>query len=238
MPRFPITQSQIKDKKAVISGSDYKHAVKVLRLRVGDELTLFKESGIEYFGIITKIGTKDIEVEVKEVKETQRESRLNITLLQGIPKGNKLDFIVEKATELGVRTLAPVITERSQLIDTRRLERWRKIAREASKQCGRTKPMEVLPITNFSGAIESEIDKDLKIIFWEGATRKLKELTKNHSLKTVTLLVGPEGGFSKKEVEEACDMGFIPIGLGPRILRTETASVVGVTLIQFLFGDI
>src|ERR1700737_2867082 len=127
MRRFPVRQSQIKNSQTTISGSDYRHIVKVLRLKVGHEVTLFDDSGMEHAGVIAAIEKGEIRVAIAESKKVETESRLDITLLQGIAKGNKMDFIVEKATELGVKTIVPVITERSQLRETKKRERWQRV---------------------------------------------------------------------------------------------------------------
>jgi len=240
MPRFPISQNQIKNNLAIVSGSDYRHIVKVLRLKPGNEITLFDEKGVEHFGQITEIGTKEIRITIAESKRIETEPHLNITLLQSIPKGDKMDFIVEKATELGVKTIVPVVTERSQIRKTKRIERWRRIAIESSKQSGRMSPPDILDLISFDKAINSNIKGYLHVIFYEKCQDNIKDIIKPTGKPTenIKIFIGPEGGFSESEVNAAKEKGFIPIGLGPRILRTETAGVVAVAVLQFLFGDI
>src|SRR3990172_5157698 len=226
MPRFPISQNQIKNNLAIVSGSDYRHIVKVLRLKPGNEITLFDEKGVEHLGQITEIGTKEIRITISESRRTEIESGLNITLLQGIPKADKMDFIVEKATELGVKT--------------KRIERWRRIAIESSKQSGRMSPPDILDLISFDKAINSNIKGYLHVIFYEKCQDNIKDIIKPTGKPTenIKIFIGPEGGFSESEVNVAREKGFIPIGLGPRILRTETAGIVAVAVLQFLFGDI
>jgi|DewCreStandDraft_5_1066085.scaffolds.fasta_scaffold02330_8 16S rRNA (uracil1498-N3)-methyltransferase len=240
MPRFPVKQESIKNQTARITGSDYKHITKVLRLRPGDEITLFNEDGIEYTGRIEEIGTKDLKVTILSSRCVKTESNLNITLIQGIPKGDKMDLIVEKATELGVKTIIPTITERTQIRNTEKLKRWQKIAIESSKQCRRTTPPTILEPKGFNEAINISNQSELKLIFHEKNDNYLTNIIKNliQLPVNITICIGSEGGFSETEVATAREKGFTPVGLGPRILRTETASIVAVSILQFVFGDI
>ncbi|HEY7535185.1 MAG TPA: 16S rRNA (uracil(1498)-N(3))-methyltransferase [Thermodesulfobacteriota bacterium] len=239
MPRFPIRQSQIKNNQASISGSDYRHIIKVLRLKPGNAITLFDEKGLEHFGKISELGSKEITITITGSKRVDNESILNITLLQGIPKGDKMDYIVEKATELGVKTIAPVITERSQVRNAKRIDRWRRIVLESSKQSGRMIPPNILDVTSFENAIDFNDTGNLQIILHEKCRDKIRDIINkvNKTSNKVKLFIGPEGGFTKGEVIKAKTKGFIPIGLGPRILRTETAAIVAVTVMQYLYGD-
>ena len=240
MPRFPISQNQINNNLAIVSGSDYRHIIKVLRLKPGNEITLFDNTGFEHLGKITEIGSKEIRITISESRRTETESGLNITLLQGIPKGDKMDFIVEKSTELGVKTIVPVVTERSQIRKTKRIERWRRIALESSKQSGRMLPPDILDLISFDNAIYSHDKGYLHLIFYEKCKDNIKDIIKctGKAKENIKIFIGPEGGFSESEVNAAKENGFIPIGLGPRILRTETAGIVAVAILQFLFGDI
>ncbi len=240
MPRFPVKSHQIKNGHAAISGSDYRHIVKVLRLQIGDEITLFDEGGTEHLGKIEEITSKEIRVAIAESKSVKTESELHIHLLQGIPKRDKMDLIVEKATELGVRTIVPVITERSQVRETKKIMRWQRIATESSKQCGRVTPPEIYEAISFKEALELKNHSGLQLIFYEKCEVKLNDLLQSFSgIPTdITLFIGPEGGFSEEEVKIAQERGFITSGLGPRILRTETAGIVAIAVLQFLYGDI
>lgn len=240
MPRFPVKQSQIKNHQAIISGSDYRHIVKVLRLKVGHGITLFDESGMEHTGAIAEIGKEEIRVTIAESRKSETESSLNITLLQGIPKGNKMDFIIEKATELGVKTIVPVITERSQIRETNKIQRWRNIALESSKQCARIIPPDIHNLKDFQGAIVSKFYNKLQIILHNQCKENLRNIINNtlQSSSNIVLFVGPEGGFSEIEIKTAREKGFIPARLGPRIFRTETASIVAISILQYVYGDI
>ncbi|MCI0454959.1 MAG: 16S rRNA (uracil(1498)-N(3))-methyltransferase [Candidatus Dadabacteria bacterium] len=240
MPRLPIRQNQIKNSKAIVSGQDYRHIVKVLRLKPGNEITLFDERGIEHVGKILELGSKEIKIAIAESKMVSKESLLNITLLQGMPKGDKMDYIIEKATELGVKKIVPVVTERSQIRDTKRIDRWRRIALESSKQSGRTLAPLIFDATSFQNAIDSNDPYNLQIVFYEKSSDQIRDVIDmaNKHFSNVRLFVGPEGGFTEREISTAKEKGFIPVGLGPRILRTDTAGIVAIAVIQFLYGDI
>lgn len=240
MPRFPIARGQIKNEAATITGPDYRHIVNVLRLRPGSDVILFEEGGVEYVGKITEINRREVKVLIKGSRKPETESRLNITLLQGIPKGDKMDWIVEKSTELGVGTIIPVITERSQIRRSHKVQRWQRIANESTKQCGRVKAPFILEPMAFISAIKMTDNSGLNIIFYEKSESRLRDEIKKipQHIDNITLLIGPEGGFSEEEVGLARDVGFIPLGLGPRILRTESAAIVALSILQFLFGDI
>jgi 16S rRNA (uracil1498-N3)-methyltransferase len=240
MPRFPISEDEIKDNHVNISGADYRHIVKVLRLKEGSDLILFDASGAEHLGIITEINSKQIKVAITATQHLDTESKLHITLLQGIAKGDKMDFIVEKATELGVKRIIPVISERSQVRNTQKTTRWRRIAVEACKQCRRFAPPQIDEALSFDQAINVQYNGLLKIILYEKDQEKLTDKINNYSLSTnnILIFIGPEGGFSDNELRLARDKGFISMGLGPRILRTETAGIVAISILQFLYGDI
>lgn len=240
MPRFPIDKQQINNSQAHISGTDYKHIVKVLRLKTGDEITLFDSNSTEYHGKIKEITKRDISVDIERVEQVNTESPIEITLLQGLPKGDKMDYIIEKATELGVSRIVPVITSRSQIRERDRQKRWERIALEATKQCGRVKPSVIENALEFENAIKSYGKKGLAIILHVNCEVSAKTYIKNslQAPQNIVLFVGPEGGFTDNEVLLGNKMGFISLGLGPRVLRTETASIAVLSVLQFHYGDL
>lgn len=168
------------------------------------------------------------------------ESNLDIILVQGLLKGEKMDFVIQKATELGVSAIIPVSTVRSQLRETRKLPRWKKIAEEASRQSGRAKIPEIFESFSFKDIFDIPVLISGKgIIFWEQGGEKLPALTsKLSNTDKIFLIIGPEGGFSEEEVLFASDKGFFTATLGSRILRAETASIAAVSIIQFALGDL
>lgn len=240
MARFPISKRNISNRQVIITGSDYRHIVKVLRLKPGQEVVLFDETSFEHVGKIIEINKTEIRVEILTSTEVKVESDTKITLLQGIPKGSKMDFIIQKATELGVTSIVPVVTERSQVSETKKAPRWRRIATESSKQCGRVTAPKIQEVIGFHDCGIYCHGSDLRLICYERSKSKLSDYIKNASqpLITVIIFIGPEGGFAESEINLATEWGFSPVGLGPRILRTETASVVAVALIQHILGDI
>ena len=239
MPRFPISTHQLSNNTATVTGDDYKHIVKVLRLKAGDQITLFDNTSMEYYGVIKEIGKKDILIDINDQKKVKTESPIEITLLQGVPRIDKMDYIIEKATELGVSRIVPVICERTQARDRDRSKRWERIALEASKQCGRTKPTVIENTLDFTSAINTHCEKELAIILQVNSEDSAKDYIKNslQAPQNIVLFVGPEGGFTDSEVLLSKEMGFIVLGLGPRVLRTETASISVLSILQFHYGD-
>lgn len=240
MARFPISNKIISNQEAIITGSDYRHIVKVLRLKPGQELVLFDESSFEHIGKIIEINKKEIKVRIINSTKAMSKSGVSLILLHGIPKGNKMDFIIEKATELGVDSIVPVVTERSQVRETNKASRWKRIAIEASKQCGRATIPKIHDVIRFEDAEIYSRNSGLRLIFYEHSRIKLSDYIKNVSQPptNVIIVIGPEGGFSEYEINLAMEWGFSPVGLGPRTLRTETAAIVAVALIQHILGDI
>lgn len=227
-----------------MTGELYRHMARVLRLKEGSEVKLTDDSGREFCGVIEEVGAKALTVRVKAVEsEPEQEPGLRVTLYQGLPKGEKLDLILQKCTELGISELVTFDAERS-IVKLRgdksagRLERCEKIVQEAARQSGRRSP----PKVSIGGSLDvvlREARHTVKLLLWEGEqTTKLREtLDAYQSPKTVAIVVGPEGGLSTKEVEQAIACGFTPISLGRRILRTETAGLAMLSILQFYWGD-
>ena len=220
----------------------------MLRCSAGDELQVFDGEGSLYKSEITGIENKKVIIDLLEQISLNAESPLNLILVQGILKGEKMDMVIQKATELGVKEIIPAITERSQIRHTRKVDRWRKIAEEASKQSGRTMIPVVHEPMEFNSLFTVHHSLPIKgFIFWEEGGLSLKEAiqqsavsiqhSENSQLSTLNsqlfVLVGPEGGFSKEEVNLAVSKGLITVSLGKRILRAETAAISAVALIQF-----
>ena len=245
MARFFLPKENIHDRCGLIRGEELNHLRKVLRLRAGDAITVFDESGWEHEAVIRSVNTEEAEIDIHRSHAAERESPIEITLALGLTKADKMDFVIEKATELGVHTIAPLITEFTvpnldQKKSSRRVDRWEKIALSATKQSGRTRVPGIRPIVAFSEFIEQRSARDLNLLFWEKeGERTLRKLnaaqTPEHA---VTIAVGPEGGFSAAEAQAALQRGFLTVSLGPRILRAETAPIAALALVQFLWGDL
>jgi 16S rRNA (uracil1498-N3)-methyltransferase len=209
-------------------------------LRDGDALTLFDGRGGEYDARITGFRKDAVQVEVREHRVVERESALDLTLAQGISRGERMDWVVQKATELGVRRIVPVLTERSVVrLDERQSERklqhWRGIAIAACEQCGRNRVPEVASPSNFFEAIRASDAHMTRLLLSPAATLRARDLPRPTA---ITLLIGPEGGLADDEEEAATRAGFKPVQLGPRILRTETAAIAALAALQHDFGDL
>lgn len=242
MRRFFVRDIAKDSKYATISGTELAHLKRVLRLTVGSRVELFDGSGLELAGTIEEIGKDSAKVRIDGYSEGKKESPLDMVLLQGMVKGEKPELIVQKATELGVKGVVFYSTPRTVAVISEekaegKIARWSKVAVEAAKQCGRT----VLPHLSSATFKEAILGHDgkLKIILWEAkGSGGLKETLRRPEAKNgVVLLVGPEGGFSEDEVAEAEKNGFIPAGLGPRILRAETAAIGVLSVAQYELGD-
>ncbi|HET6514264.1 MAG TPA: 16S rRNA (uracil(1498)-N(3))-methyltransferase [Thermodesulfovibrionales bacterium] len=226
-----------------ISGEKARYLTTVLRCSVGEEVTVFDGKGLSYRTIIKGISKKDIVAEIIDITSYDAESPIQITLIQGLLKGEKMDLVIQKTTELGVSEIIPAVTERSQVKDTRKVERWRKIAEDAARQCGRS----MVPVihesvlfgdllASFSGSTAASHHG---IIFWEkGGMRLADALKMKGDSRSFMIAVGPEGGFTGEEVRVAESREFLTASLGKRILRSETAAISAVAIVQFLFGDL
>ena len=210
---------------------------RVLRHAVGDAVQLFDGSGQEYLGELIDVGKKAVRVELREQLAGQAESPLRIHLGQGLSRGERMDWAIQKATELGVSEITPIVSERCEvrLKDERadkRLAHWRQVAISACEQCGRS----VLPVIHSPITLaewQGHVQAELKLVLHPVAA-PLESHTRPHSL---AFLIGPEGGLSEAEVAQAKAAGFHAARLGPRVLRTETAPVVALAVAQQLWGD-
>jgi 16S rRNA (uracil1498-N3)-methyltransferase len=240
-------------KRVVVEGSAANHIARVLRLRSGDSLTVFDGSGGEFGARIEEFRKETVVVAVEEHRPLDRESPLPLTLVQGISRGERMDWIIQKATELGASRIVPVFTKRSVVrLDEkqaeRKLQHWRAIAVAACEQCGRNRiPDLAAPVDFFdmlagdpSGRPDSAGRTDSA-----GSTRLLLSPTGDLRIddlqdvgKGITVLIGPEGGLEDVEQEAAVAAGFKAVRLGPRVLRTETAAIAALTIIQRYFGDL
>ena len=244
MRHFIIEQKSIQDDKAIITGSEARHVSRVLRRDVGDRLNLVDEHGVEYLAVIISKNQQDLEVKLLEKYPPPKESPIKVLLGQALPKARKMDYIVQKATELGVHTIIPFFSTRTvpRLHGERqekKCERWQKIALEASKQCGRKIIPKVEEILTFEEIIENWEDNSLKIILWEDEkNNRLHTVLKNlQQFKKIVVLVGPEGGFTDKEIAAARERTFQSAGLGSSILRTETAAVYLLSVLHYELGQ-
>lgn len=243
MARFYIAASDITDGVAQVRGTEFRHLQRVLRLREGDHVTLFDDTGTEHSGIVMSFSPRVAAVRVTASHVPHRESPLALTLYQGIPKGRKMDLVVEKATELGVHAIAPFTSAFSLGAGAgaaAKRERWERIAVSAAKQCGRTRVPAIGAPTPFVEVVAAARGHDVRLLFFEGAGTVAFDAVPRPERPpaSVAVVVGPEGGFSRDEVDAARDADFAIVDLGPRILRTETAALIVVALAQARWGDL
>ena len=245
MARFFLPRSKIEGRRGSIVGAELDHLRRVLRLRPGDHVVAFDDSGWEHEAVIRALNDAQGEVEILRSYRAERESPLAVTLAVAVTKGDKMDYVVEKATELGVKNIAPFVSRYTvpKLDDRKavqRAERWQKIALSAAKQCGRTSLPEVFPLCDYSDLIAERGAAGLKLFFWEKeATQTLKQVhMRVPQTESVFLVIGPEGGFTVEEVKIARAGSYITVHLGPRVLRAETAALTALSLVQYLWGDL
>jgi len=245
MARFFLPRKNLRDNRGLVDGQELAHLRKVLRFGPGDRITVFDDSGWEHEAVIRQLSAERGEIEILRSYQAGRESPLRMILAVGLTKGEKIDWVVEKATELGVHEIVPFTsTFAVPRLDEKKIAvrsaRWEKIALSAVKQCGRTQPPEISPLCAFDELVRGAWPETLKLIFWEKEQiQSLHEAFDKHAdAKSVLLAVGPEGGFAAQEVEVAQAHGFETVGLGRRTLRAETAAVAALALVQFLWGDL
>jgi 16S rRNA (uracil1498-N3)-methyltransferase len=218
------------------------HATKVLRLKVGNQFALFNGDGFDYVAKVIEISKHKTSVEIIDKYEFNHESPLKITLAQGLAAGDKMDWIIQKAVELGIHTIQPLLTERSIIkLDRERadkkLEHWKAIAISACEQTGRNTIPDILCPIQLNQWLSEETLKpnNLKLILTPSKAQNINHIDK--PTNSILFMVGPEGGFSEKEMTLALNQAFIPVNFGQRILRTETASIVALSILQNLWGD-
>ena len=252
LPRFyypgEITVGQIIE----LPANAAHHAARVLRLEQGDQITLFNGNGGEFPAIIARIGKSGAIVAVEKHVDIERESPLNITLVQAVCVSEKMDWIMQKAVELGVSRIQPIATSRGvvRLSGERadkRVRHWQQIAISACEQCGRNHLPQVLPLLSLPDWLGGQMSErknschgapyNLCFMFTPTAEKGLRDFPEATMVATLTLLVGPEGGFAPEEEAAARAIGFMPLRLGARILRTETAALAAVAALQALWGD-
>lgn len=239
IPRFYCPQLGQSQTVMALPESVHRHAVQVLRLKAGAPVRLFDGQGRELEATLTLVERKRSKVQLERELDTQSESPLEITLLQGISRGERMDFAIQKAVELGVKTIIPVVTERCnvQLSKERaekRLKHWQGVLTSACEQSGRAYMPELAPVTKLDEAMTATADA-LKLVLDPQAQQRFHSLPQPQAL---TLLIGPEGGLSDAEISQAQQAGFTAVQFGPRILRTETAAVAALAVVQTLWGDL
>ncbi len=225
-----------------MEGSEAHHMAHVLRLKSGQRVCLFDGKGTEAVGRIVGTEKDRVRIEIEECAQTDREARVAIDLAFSIPKGDRAEILVEKACELGVKRLIPIECRRSVVRlreeGSQKLNKWRRIAIEASKQCGRTYVTEVEEMTPLTSLLGETGRYGLALLATTSPTGKLLQEVIRGCLgvNSILCVVGPEGGFTEEEVEEAKEKGCLEVNLGVRVLRIETAAIAVVSMLLFFYG--
>ncbi len=237
-PRFFVSPDRVTGSRISLADEDARHVAMVLRMQRGDMLTVCDGTGKEYSARIAEVTRSAIAAEI-ESQRFHTPSSPRVLLGQGLPKSDKMDWVVQKATELGVAEIVPLLTERTVArphAGVKRLDRWQKIAREAAMQSSRCDIPQVREPQHLTGFFESCTagPATLLLMPWEEETMPLKEVLREpRGVQEITILIGPEGGFSRTEAEAARRQGFRLVSLGPNILRAETAAVATLSMVQY-----
>lgn len=244
MNRFFVEREQIIENRIQILGKDVKHIRDVLRLRPKDEIEIISQ-GKSYICQILKIESNMVDTLILDSFEGKHESPINIILYQGIAKGNRMDFIIQKGTEIGIKEMYPIITSRTivkikdRKKEQNKVERWNSIAEEAAKQSKRDIIPRINNVISFNEMIDLLKGQENIIVPYELAkSHGLKEVLQSLKGKTVHIIIGPEGGFEENEIQALKDIKGQVITLGPRILRTETAGIVVASIVLYELGDL
>ena len=241
--RFYAAPSSFAESSVTLDAEESHHLTRVLRLGEGARMFVFDGEGVEYECEVARVAKREVELNPVRRLDDVVESPLRLTLAQALIKGDKFDWVIQKATELGVTRIVPLATDHCDLKRAgeraeQRLQRWRRISLEALKQCGRRRLVEICdpaPFDDFCGSTA----QSARLIFSERGGESLGEVSaKLQNVNQLSLCVASEGGWSERELLKAESSGFTPVSLGSRILRTETAAIVAVTLAQHLFGDL
>ncbi len=255
MSKFVIPPECIKGNLALIVGREAHHILDVMRLKKQDRITAFDGTGKLYEGKILDTTNKKVKVQIEHVVQDSQKTDLEITLAQGLPKKNKMDYIIEKCTELGIDLIMPTQTTRTIVkldrvrFASRKL-RWQKVAREAAKQCGRTTIPQVQGLSPWPTVLSALSDFDLKLLFslvsLGKQTQRLKDVLRAYNkspspaaagegskAKKIILLIGPEGDFTPEEVRGALNAGCIAVSLGKNILKSDTAAISALAMINY-----
>lgn len=242
MSRFFIPKENIAENKITVMGEDVIHISKVLRLKKGDFFTCCDGRGFDYYVKIADISKTEVVCDIIDKQKSDTEPPVKVTLIQGIPKAAKMDYIIQKNTELGISEIYPCSLNRciSKTEKDKKTDRWQKIAKEAAQQSGRGIVPVIHNTINLKEAVEILKNSDISFVAYECEDKNtLKNvLLSKENPKTVAFLIGPEGGFDVSEIEFLKNSGIAVISLGKRILRTETAGEAVLSMIMYEIGDI
>jgi len=226
--------------EVVLQGQAAQHIAKVLRMNAGDHIRLFNDSGFFYPATIIQTAKKTVTIQTGIAEASLTESNLYTHLGQVMSRGDRMDYVIQKSTEMGVNEITPLSSERCELKlnaerEAKRITHWQQVAISAAEQCGRANAPKVHSVMSVDKWVKQQQGKGLSLVLHHRDTQSLTEVkeTPTH----VNMLIGPEGGLSQPEITSATLAGFIPSTFGPRVMRTETAPVACLSLLQWLWGD-
>lgn len=236
MSRFFVPKGSVSNGIITVTGDELHHARDVMRLREGDQITVFDGTGKEYTGTIGKVGKAGLSAVVNKASDIPAE-KCGLTLIQAIPKSSKMDVIVEKATELGVAKIIPIVTSRTVVKisgEGNKPDRWRKIAVVAAKQCGRSTFPEITPVADLKRSLADAGRCGLSVMpcLYSG-NKGLKDVLKGRDVISAAVFIGPEGDFTPEEVALAVSSGVTPVILGREVLRSETAAIAVLSVLSY-----
>lgn len=241
VPRFYEPDLPVTPQDDIYSLSDgvVQHVSRALRMRPGEQVTLFNNSGNEYLCELVNVEKRSATVKVLNILDISRNSPLNVHIGQAISRGERMDYAVQKSTEMGMSSMTPLTSERCEVRlkedrQEKRVQHWQQVAISACEQSLRNSVPHIAPVTSLNDWIQS-VDAELKLVLHHHTEAPLQQMDKPGS---VALLVGPEGGLSEEEVAMALEAGFKPLAIGPRVMRTETAPVAAQSIMHYLWGDL
>lgn len=243
MPRFFIDYVPDCD-SITLTGDDAHHISRVLRMKSGEHLTICDGMGTDYLCVLSETESGKAHCQIQDRAPSRGEPSTHVTLFMALPKGDKMDFIVQKAVELGVHTIVPYLALRCVSRPdgkalAKKIERWRKIAREAAQQCGRGRVPAVLECVDFCSAAECCAKTEMPLFFYEMEQQtSVRTALGTHAFASAGIMIGPEGGFEEEEAQMARQCGLRSVSLGPRILRCETAPLAALTAVLYESGNL
>ncbi|GAA3403712.1 16S rRNA (uracil(1498)-N(3))-methyltransferase [Paenibacillus hodogayensis] len=250
MQRYFVPPAQLTDGEAIVTGDDAHHIATVMRARVGDSMIVSDGTSREALAVIAELGKGRVTAKVAEWLPMNAEPAIRVTIAQSLPKGDKMETIIQKGTEVGAVRFVPFLSERTVVQydakkEAKRLERWGKIAKEAAEQAHRNRVPAVDAPRSWKELLQSVREADAALFCYEKEQGSMLKEAVQRAIAShggadgmnILLIVGPEGGFSEREAEEAEAAGCVPVRLGARIMRTETAGVVGLTCLLYEAGE-
>lgn len=244
MPKFFTPQNQISQNTLTVTGPEAVHLSSVLRVKTGDEIIVGDGNLTDYICRVSGVKKSEIQCDILKKEINQNEPALKITLFQALPKGDKMETVIQKCVETGVTEIVPIDTKNSMVKlkgkEDKKIERWNKIAFAAAKQCGRGIIPAVRPLMSFSEGVNIAANNfDSAIIPYENEHKtSIKAFAKSFTGKSLAVFIGSEGGFDTSEIELAKAMGIISVTMGKRILRTETAGLIASVIMLYETGDL